>query len=164
MILNFIYYCVLCIYRKYWTLIISWWALLGNLHFWGTGVLQSDMGFLLQDSKIRCLLWMLLSYSLQCHCCFLLLVLFYFDLCCCVVLCFKHMFLFPLSGKTSCSSCPYITECHHMSMTTWQHSWIGSCLSDCLVKGVYFQDSLIFRSDSPSWIFLVRCCERWGLC
>ena len=58
---------------------------MGNLHFWGTGVLQSDMGFLLQDSKIRCLLWMLLSYSLQCHCCFSWLVLFYFDLCCCVV-------------------------------------------------------------------------------
>lgn len=58
---------------------------MGNLHLWETGVLQSDTGFLLQDSQIRCLLWMLLSYSLQCHCCFLLLVLFYFDLCCCVL-------------------------------------------------------------------------------
>lgn len=88
---------------------------------------------------------------------------FCFTLICVVVFCFKHMFLFPLSGKTSCSSCPYITEYHHVSMMMW-HSWIGSCLSDFLAKGVYFQQSLISTCDSPSWIFLVGCCERWGLC
>jgi hypothetical protein len=153
---------VSCVFRVNIGHIISLWALLGNLHLWGTGVFQSYMGFLLQDSKIRWLLWMLLSYSLQCHCCLLLLVLF--NLIYVVVFCFKHMFLFPLTGKTLCSSCPYITESHNMSRTTWQHSWIGSCPSDCLAKGVYFQDSLISRSDSPSWIFLVGCCERWGLC
>jgi len=54
---------------------------LGNLHLWGTGVLQSDMWFLLQDSKIKCCCLIAFNVTVI----LLLLVLFYFDLCCCVL-------------------------------------------------------------------------------
>jgi hypothetical protein len=54
-------------------------------------------------------------------------------------------------------------ERHHTSTMQWQHSWIGTCLSDGLAVG---GTSWPLWSPvlTPSWLFHVGLCERWGLC
>lgn len=54
-------------------------------------------------------------------------------------------------------------ECHHTSTNRWQHSSIGSCLSDRSANRVHFLASLVSRNDTPQ-LLSIGLCERWGLC
>jgi hypothetical protein len=56
-----------------------------------------------------------------------------------------------------------VTECHHTPTMMWQHSWIGSCLTDGSAKHVLFLNSNTSKTDH-SWLFPVGLCERLRLC
>jgi hypothetical protein len=57
------------------------------------------------------------------------------------------------------------TELHYTSTMKWQHSWIGSCLSDGPAAWLTLSDHPDIHKfpPPPPRLFPVGLCERWGL-